>query len=117
MKTIRDVFRLIRELVSETKTDIRCGRHSGFRPCCVAFFVGPWKHLMFAYAPDRVRNAYFGLIDGHYGCNVQYVCCPLCITLNRPPVEMTVCVVVRGECQPTDRKIKHSQKIVRLVKP
>lgn len=73
---------------------VRCGLHSGFRPCCIAFFIKIWIRVTAQYDPARekyhkaaqeIMDAYFDFELG-YGCadNLPgYVVCPACMLKRR----------------------------------
>ncbi len=56
--------------------DIRCGLHSGFRPCCVAWFVTLWP---LTYG-SRVYRWYFQAAEHR---RFGFIPCPLCLALDR----------------------------------
>lgn len=64
-------------------SDIACGWHSGFRPCCILFFL-IWSRIL----PRRVM--YFvsrmKLLTGF-----RYIPCPLCYLMNQKLLEPRQC--------------------------
>jgi len=70
---------------------LRCGRHSGIRSCCIAWYVTGWQHLVcgrwWTYQP------YWRAIElsqGLHGRRFDHVPCPLCLALGRV-VELRDC--------------------------
>ena len=103
----------IKKLVEHVRVNTRCGLHSGFRPCCIAWWLGPWQ-LIYRHTP-RLQRAYFGVIDGLHG-RIQYVCCPMCLLLDRKPVPVMKCVGPYGECVATGEKVETTRVRMTLVK-
>lgn len=66
---------------------IECGLHSGFAPCCIAFFVTVWGPLMDAYDGelDQQDPLALGIMDGYrtfadqHAPQCGYVPCPACV--------------------------------------
>lgn len=73
-------------LFRTTPQDIRCGIHSGFPYCCIAFFIVPWK-LISLLGRDHCSNnilwsAYWTLklLAGElYYNEARYIQCPICM--------------------------------------
>lgn len=57
---------------------VECGTHSGFRPCCIAFFVTSWMWLSAAE-----RSRYWTTIDRRAREVPGYVPCPTCVARKR----------------------------------
>ncbi len=62
--------------------DMTCGWHSGFRPCCILFF------LLWSKLPSRVMYfvAELKLLHGF-----QYIPCPLCFVMNQKHLKPLPC--------------------------
>lgn len=83
------VWFLFDEPIGRTAFDLRCGWHSGIRPCCIAWFVTVNRWI----AGTAVRRWYFRLIDrqstrlGEQGkLHFDHVPCPLCLARGRAVV-------------------------------
>lgn len=69
--------------------NIKCGHHSGFKPCCIAWYSTVWQTII---KHPRIRKTYIRFIrssfpkDGHPG----YIPCPKC-TLKRDFVKVEDC--------------------------
>lgn len=59
-------------------TDIQCGLHSGFKPCCISFFIliSSPLHDMEAKHPwaKKLRDKLV-----RFDLNIDYIACPLCV--------------------------------------
>ncbi len=66
--------------------DLRCGWHSGIRPCCILWYVTGWRYVIcgrwWTYQP------YWRLIELRGG--FDHVPCPACLALGRA-VELKDC--------------------------
>lgn len=75
--------------LGRTVLDIRCGLHSGMRPCCILWFVTVNRWI----SGTGTRRWYFRLIDqqsarlGEQGkLHFDHVPCPLCLARGRAVV-------------------------------
>jgi hypothetical protein len=67
--------------------DILYGRHSGFRWCCILFYVTIWPSVL-----KRMGGRYGWWTDRQHRRNgVGYVSCPLCAFFKRTPVKVHHC--------------------------
>ena len=69
-----------------TPQDIRCGIHSGFPPCCIAFFIGPWKLVSLIGRDHCSHNILWStywtlrtLSEELYNNESRYIQCPICL--------------------------------------
>ncbi len=66
----KDVLSRVVGSVSHVTKTLACGLHSGFPPCCVAFF------LMLAASPEHVSDEYREWFRGLSGRVFGYIPCP-----------------------------------------
>lgn len=56
--------------------DVRCGRHSAIPPCCIVWFIGPWRWMSGTW----LRGVYWDCIPEEF----QHIGCPRCIWRDEP---------------------------------
>jgi hypothetical protein len=84
-------FRRLALLYHRISLDIRMGRCSGFRWCCIGWFVCVWR-----WFPEWLRVRYLdALNDQTPRVDWGYVPCPGC-ALHRKPVEVRRCTLACG---------------------
>ncbi len=62
--------------------DIMCGWHSGYRPCCISFFL-IWKRLPYRFI---MFIHHLTILDGF-----SYIPCPLCFITNQRHLKPITC--------------------------
>jgi hypothetical protein len=67
-------------------TNLFCGKHSGFRECCIRFFNGEWQR-----ATGMQRDAWRHKTDKIYGGKAGYIVCPECVEEGRRLVRVKRC--------------------------
>lgn len=69
---------------------IICGWHSGFRLCCVAWYVTVWE---WAWRNKRWRfiRKYAAWTESRKGRRALYIECPLCRVFSRKPRRVFKC--------------------------
>ena len=101
---LRDGWRLDKE---ESRAHERfCGAHSGFRPCCVKYFTGPWSRMGY-----EERTAWHNAVYKVYKGTTQYIPCPDCLKKKRPAIHLKTC-----DCTKVmDRGIKRWRAVLRAA--
>lgn len=74
-----------RKFITDKRTiysDIACGWHSGFRPCCILWF------LIWCRLPERILLfvGYLNILKGF-----EYMPCPICFIMNQQHLKPKKC--------------------------
>jgi len=68
---------------------IKCGVHSGFKKCCIIFFITKWLHMI--YCDEHI--SYYELMEQKskdLNTKIGYIPCPTCL-LNGDFVKVIKC--------------------------
>lgn len=64
--------------LSKLRTEIEFGRHSGFPPCCILFFVGYWN-VNYTSKEARAYCKMARRAATSIGLDLDYIPCPNCV--------------------------------------